>query len=95
MSRGFTRHALLPAAAGMILLLGGCAYDYVNHEDRVSYSAGDAVAANLIQETINPEKPSMYYKKGLGKNGKVIPGPTTQTKVAATTVSSTSTTTNP
>jgi hypothetical protein len=63
--------------AGTALLLGGCAYDYLQHTDRVSYSAGDAVKANLAQETINPSKRSMYLKGGLGKNGPVVVKPTT------------------
>ena len=60
-------------AAGAALLLSGCAYDYLQHTDRVGYSAGDAVAHNLAQETINPSKRSMYVKSGLGRNGSVIP----------------------
>jgi hypothetical protein len=53
------------------LLLSGCAYDYLQHTDRVGYSAGDAVKANLVQETTNPSKRSMYLKGGLGKDGVV------------------------
>ena len=56
-------------AAGTALLLSGCAYDYLQHTDRVGYSAGDAVKANLAQETTSPSKRSMYLKGGLGKNG--------------------------
>jgi len=63
--------------AGAALLLGGCAYDYLQHTDRVGYSAGDAVKANLAQQTINPSKRSMYLKGGLGKNGFVVPSATT------------------
>jgi len=63
--------------AGATLLLGGCAYDYLQHTDRVGYSAGDAVKANLAQQTINPSKRSMYLKGGLGKNGFVVPSATT------------------
>ena len=66
---------LLAAAAG----LGGCTYDYTQHSDRIAYSAGDAVKANLEAETIDPSNPSMYSKKGLGKNGRVIPATTTTT----------------
>ena len=61
-----SRVLALGAAA---LLLSGCAYDYLQHTDRVGYSAGDAVKANLVQETTNPSKRSMYLKGGLGKNG--------------------------
>ena len=55
--------------AGAALSLSGCAYDYLQHTDRVGYSAGDAVKANLVQQTTNPSKRSMYLKGGLGKNG--------------------------
>ena len=62
--------ALAGAAA---LLLSGCAYDYLQHSDRVAYSAGDAVKANLERETISPSKKSMYVTSGLGGNGQVTP----------------------
>lgn len=67
--------ALVMAAAALSAasLLGGCAYDYLQHTDRVGYSAGDAVAHNLAQETVNPSKRSMYVKSGFGKNGDVMP----------------------
>ena len=55
--------------ATLALVLNGCSYDYLQHTDRVAYNAGDAVKANLESETINPSKRSMYYTKGLGKNG--------------------------
>ena len=64
--------SLLAAGLGctaLALLLSGCSYDYLQHTDRVAYSAGDAVRANLESETINPSKRSMYYTKGLGKTG--------------------------
>ena len=66
-------------AALLMLPLGGCAYDYLQHTDRVGYSAGDAVHANLESETINPSKRSMRVTTGLGKNGVVTPGSTTTT----------------
>jgi hypothetical protein len=56
----------------LALPLGGCSYDYLQHTDRVAYSAGDAVKANLESETINPSKRSMYVTAGLGKNGVVV-----------------------
>ncbi len=62
----------LVAATGAALLLSGCAYDYLQNTDRVGFSAGDAVQANLAQQTINPSKRSMYLKGGLGKDGVVI-----------------------
>lgn len=59
-------------AVAVSALLGGCSYDYLQHTDRVTYSAGDAVTANLERETTNPEKSSMYVTSGLGRNGPVI-----------------------
>jgi hypothetical protein len=61
------------ALAGLAVLLSGCTYDYLQRTDRVAYSAGDAVKANLERETINPTKRSMYVTKGLGRNGSVNP----------------------
>jgi hypothetical protein len=58
---------------GLAALLGGCTYDYLQRSDRVAYSAGDAVRANLERETINPTKRSQYVTTGLGANGKVTP----------------------
>jgi len=58
--------------AALALGLGGCTYDYLQHSDRVAYSAGDAVHANLESETINPSKRSMRLLGGLGKNGSVV-----------------------
>ena len=67
------RLSALGAVAALALTLSGCAYDYLQHTDRVGYSAGDAVKANLASETTNPSKRSMYSTKGLGQNGNVIP----------------------
>lgn len=66
-------------AAALSLFLSGCAYDYLQRTDRVAYSAGDAVRANIERETINPSKGSMYVTSGLGKNGSVISAPPTVT----------------
>lgn len=60
------------ALLAVLSVLAGCTYDYLQRTDRVSYSAGDAVKANLARETANPAKGSMYSTKGLGKNGVVI-----------------------
>ncbi len=61
------------AAAGLAAaLLAGCTYDYLQRTDRVGYSAGDAVRANLERETESPTRRSMYDTRGLGKDGKVI-----------------------
>jgi hypothetical protein len=59
------------AALALVLatLLGGCTYGYTSHVDRVSYSAGNAVKANLARETANPSKKSMLDTTGLGKDG--------------------------
>ena len=60
------------AVLAVLVALSGCAYDYRQRTDRVGYTAGDAVKANLLRETTNPAKASMYSTKGLGKNGSVI-----------------------
>lgn len=65
----FVRTAALLVAC---MTLTGCAYDYRQRTDRVGYSAGDAVRANLARETTNPTKASMYSTKGLGGNGPVV-----------------------
>lgn len=49
--------------------LTGCTYDYTSRYDRVAYSAGNAVKANLARETTNPSKKSMQDTTGLGKDG--------------------------
>ena len=56
-------------ATAVVLPLGGCGYDYLQNTDRVSYSAGNAVKANLESETIDPSRRSMYSTKGLGSGG--------------------------
>ena len=61
----------LAAVLGLAAMQGGCAYDYVQRTDRVAYSAGDAVRANLERETMNPSSRSQYNTKGLGRNGNV------------------------
>ena len=68
--------SLLPRLVfvGMLaLLVAGCAYDYLQHTDRVGFSAGDAVKANLAGEASNPYTPGAKSTAGLGKNGNVIP----------------------
>ena len=66
------RFALLIAGTA-ILALGGCTYDYLQRSDRVGYSAGDAVNANLEAQTIDPANPAANSTKGLGKDGVVPP----------------------
>jgi hypothetical protein len=64
--------ARVTAALAVFTALAGCTYDYRQRTDRVGYSAGDAVKANLARETSNPTKASMYSTKGLGRNGHVV-----------------------
>lgn len=59
----------IAAVATAALLLSGCTYDYLQRSDRVGYSAGDAVRANLERETTDPSKKSMGSVTGLGKDG--------------------------
>lgn len=75
-----------PRAVGRIAFMGalalalaGCTYDYVQRSDRVGYSTGDAVRANIEAQTINPSKRSMRNTTGLGKNGAVaVAAPATE-----------------
>ena len=60
------------AALALVLAatLAGCStYDYTQHTDRVGFSAGDAVKANMALQTIDPSKKSMNDTDGLGQNG--------------------------
>ena len=65
-------------ATALLLALAGCSYDYAQRTDRVAYSAGNAVRANLERETINPSKKSMNLTTGLGRNGVVTPQAATE-----------------
>ena len=68
------------AAVVLLASLAGCAsYDYLQHSDRISYRAGNAVRANLERETLDPSNGSMYDTGGLGKNGSVMPSEKTST----------------
>ncbi len=64
------------AKASVVIALGvflsGCAYDYLQTTDRVAYSAGDAVKANLESQTTNPSADSQYDLTHLGEDGPVI-----------------------
>ncbi len=64
---------VLPPGLALVLSLGACSYDYLQHSDRVGYHSGDAVRANLASSVVNPTKNSMYDKTGLGKDGDVVP----------------------
>ena len=65
---------LIGALAATAIVIGGCSYDYLQRTDRVGYSAGDAVRANIERETQDPSKKSMYATHGLGKDGVVQSG---------------------
>ncbi len=58
-------------AAAIVVALGACTYDYLQHSDRVAYSHGDAVKANLEAETDDPANPNSSNTDGLGANGPV------------------------
>ncbi|HHS82250.1 MAG TPA: hypothetical protein ENJ68_01910 [Devosia sp.] len=49
----------------------GCAYDYLQHTDRVAFGAGNAVTSNLEGQTTDPSSHSQQHTQGLGKNGDV------------------------
>lgn len=72
--------ALLAALLGLVP--GGCTYDYLQRTDRVAYSAGDAVKANLEGQTANPSRASAYDTGGLGRNGPVVPPPPSGRRVS-------------
>ena len=65
---------LAAIALPIALLLGGCAYDYMQRSDKIAYSYGDAVKANLEAQTTDPSKKSSSSTKGLGKDGDVTSG---------------------
>ena len=67
------RLTLIVLAVALMLPVSGCAYDYMQRVDRVSYSAGNAVRANIERETANPSSKNKTSTKGLGKNGPVVP----------------------
>ena len=73
MSRPVSRLALILCGTAAALALGGCTYDYLQRTDKVGYSAGDAVKANLAAQTSDPARDSAYSTRGLGKNGYVKP----------------------
>ena len=63
--------------------LGGCNYDYLNRQDRVTFAGGNAVRANLERETADPTNRSRYSVKGLGRTGQQIPKEESATTAAA------------
>ena len=82
-----SRLARLLGTAAAALALSGCAYDYAQHTDRVGYSAGNAVRANIEAQTIDPARPSSYSTRGLGANGYIEPKAPTDGMTAAPTPS--------
>jgi hypothetical protein len=75
-----TKLAAVGIGCVALLTLGGCAYDYAQRTDRVAYHAGDAVAANMAIQTIDPSKATQNSTAGLGKNGNVTSAPATTTE---------------
>lgn len=71
----FTAINRLTLTGAIALLLSGCVYDYFQRTDRVSYSSGDAVKANIERETTDPSDEDMNNTSGLGKNGVIPPPP--------------------
>lgn len=67
--RNVTSAGRLGLLLGLAALTGGCTYDYIQRTDRVSYSAGDAVRANIERETSNPSHRRQYDTTGLGRSG--------------------------
>ena len=67
------RRLSLLLAGTAVLALGGCTYDYLQRTDKVGYSAGDAVKANIAAQSIDPARDSTYSTRGLGRNGYVEP----------------------
>jgi DNA-binding transcriptional regulator LsrR (DeoR family) len=66
------RHLAIVAGIASALCLGGCTYDYLQRTDRVGYSAGEAVRANIERETTDPHRRSVRSVQGLGKDGQVV-----------------------
>ena len=64
-ARSNVRWLTLSAAALAVVTLAGCA-DYLNHRDRVTLAAGDAVKFNQAVHTIDPWPPAV--------NNAAIPG---------------------
>jgi hypothetical protein len=60
------------AYSTLALVLAGCTYDYLQRSDRIAYSAGDAVEANLEAQTTDPANPNSTKTGGLGKNGAIL-----------------------
>lgn len=63
----------LAIVTGTAVLISGCSYDYMQTTDRVAYSAGDAVRANIARETTNPSSNNMNDVSNLGSDGIVVP----------------------
>jgi len=63
----------LAAMAAIGCVLAGCSYDYRQRTNRVAYSHGDAVRANLERQTVNPSRAASFSTRGLGQNGIIDP----------------------
>lgn len=57
---------------GVVVLVAGCAFDYLQNSDKITYRAGDAVQSNLERETNDPSNDSMFDTDDLGEDGAVV-----------------------
>lgn len=48
------RRGLAGAAIALAMILGGCSDIYFDRRDSLSFHAGDAVASNIIAQTVDP-----------------------------------------
>ncbi|MER9302920.1 hypothetical protein [Mesorhizobium sp. M0496] len=48
----------LAICLGIVLVLSGCAADYLNHYDSVTLAAGDSNRANSLAQTVDPFNPN-------------------------------------
>lgn len=67
---GFVGRLML---AGLLAMaIAGCTLEAMQRSDRIRHGAGDAVAANLESEAVNPMSGAMFNTRGLGANGAVV-----------------------
>jgi hypothetical protein len=64
MSRPGINRASRPIAAAVLLgaLVGGCSDIYFDRRETIAFSAGDAVAANQVEQMVDPWPPSSNNK---------------------------------
>lgn len=70
MFRSKTEHAsrAIVAATALAVLLGGCSDVYTARRDTIALGSGDAIAANVAEETIDP-MPRYAYDRNIPYNG--------------------------